>query len=251
MAQGSAETPTADAAEIAKFEALAADWWDPDGTAKPLHRMTPCRVSYVIDQIAAEFGRDPAQLRCLDGLDILDVGCGGGLLCEPLTRAGASVTGIDAGAENIRVAQLHATDAGLEIDYHATTAEALGRDGRQFDAVLSLEVVEHVTAPQAFVDACAALVRPGGLLIMSTLNRTARSYALAIVAAETILRWLPRGTHDWSRFVTPDELDGMVTSAGLDAVDRQGMVMNPLDGRWRLSPADLSVNYLITATKGQ
>lgn len=243
-----AGTPGVDAAEVAKFEAMASEWWDPNGKFRPLHRMNPCRLDYVVRQIAAQHGRDPARMRSLDGLRVLDIGCGGGLLTEPLARLGARVTGIDAAPGTVDVARVHAGQMGLTIDYRHATAEALAEAGERYDAVLAMEVVEHVPDPAGFIGACARLLEPGGILILSTLNRTARSFALAIVGAEYLLGWLPRGTHDWSRFLTPEELAAMLRQAGLEPVDRKGMVLDPLRGEWRLS-TDLGVNHLSTALR--
>ena len=240
-------TSSIDPAEVAKFEAMAAEWWDPNGKFRPLHMMNPVRLDYIVAQICAEFGRDRRDLRALAGLRLLDIGCGGGLAAEPMARLGAGVTGADAAEANIAVARLHAEQQGLEIDYRATTAEALAAAGEGFDAVLALEIVEHVADPAAFVATCRDLLRPGGLLILSTLNRTAKSFGAAIVGAEWIMRWLPKGTHDWARFITPEELAGMARAAGLDVLDRRGMVFNPLNFGWRLSDRDLSVNYLLAA----
>jgi len=234
--------------EVARFGAIAAEWWDPHGKFAPLHAMNPCRLGYAVDQIAAEHGRDRLSLRPFEGLSILDIGCGGGLMAEPMARLGASVTGIDPSAETVAVARAHAAEAGLGLDYRAATAEALAATGARFDAVLALEVVEHVPDPQAFLHTLSALLAPGGVLILSTLNRTARSWAMAILGAEYLLGWLPRGTHDWRRFLAPDELGAMVRAAGLDPVDRRGMMFDPLNREWRLSARDLSVNYLLTAT---
>lgn len=235
-----------DPAEIAKFEAMAAEWWDPKGKFKPLHMMNPVRLDYIDTQIAVEFGRDRRHLRPFEGLRILDIGCGGGLVSEPMARLGASVVGADAAEGNIAIASLHAQQQGLEIDYRATTAEALIDAGERFDIVLALEIVEHVADPTQFIATCRNLVRPGGLVITSTLNRTAKSFGAAIIGAEWIMRWLPKGTHEWNRFITPDELAGMASAAGLDVVDRCGMVFNPITWDWSLSPRDLSVNYIMT-----
>lgn len=238
-----------DPTEIAKFEAMAAEWWDPQGKFRPLHLMNPLRLDYIAAQMAAEFGRDRRGLRPFEGLRVLDIGCGGGLVAEPMARLGADVTGADAAPGNIAMARLHADQQGLAIDYRATTAEALAGAGESFDAVLALEIVEHVADPAAFVATCRDLVRPGGLVILSTLNRTARSFGAAIIGAEWVLRWLPRGTHDWDRFITPDELSGMATGAGLAVADRRGMVFNPISFGWSLSDRDLSVNYVLTARR--
>ncbi len=240
---------TVDADEIAKFEAMAEEWWDPKGKFKPLHMLNPCRLDYIVRHIAAQHGRDHQKPRAFDGLRILDIGCGGGLLCEPMARLGAEVVGADAAARNIPVARVHAEKMGLEIDYRHTTAEALAADGERFDAVLNMEVVEHVADPQAYLDACAALVRPGGIHICSTINRNAKSYVMAIVGAEQIMRWLPKGTHEWSKFITPDELYTMLSRAGLEPVDRTGFVFNPFGWSWHLSPRDLSVNYVTAAVQ--
>lgn len=240
---------TVDASEVAKFEAMAAEWWDPTGKFKPLHVMNPCRLDYICAQISAEFDRDPTAPRPFEGLRILDIGCGGGLLSEPMARLGATVVGADAAERNIPVARLHAAQSGLEIDYRHTTAEALAAAGEQFDAVLNMEVVEHVADPAAYLAACHTLLRPGGLMTVSTLNRTAKSFALAIVGAEYVLRWLPRGTHDWNKFITPDALFGLLQGAGLDPVDRKGMVYNPITAKWSLSDTDLSVNYVTTSIR--
>ena len=211
--------------------------------------MNPCRLDYIVAQICGEFDRDVRAERPFDGLSILDVGCGGGLLSEPLARLGAQVTGVDAAAANVEIARAHAQASELGIDYRAMTAEALLAEGAAFDAVLGMEIVEHVADPAAFLRTLAALARPGGLVIVSTLNRTARSFAAAIVGAEWVMRWLPRGTHDWSKFVAPDDLARMMQSAGLDPVDRKGMVPDPLRGEWRLSDRDLSVNYVMTGVR--
>lgn len=248
-APGKAERTGVDPAEIAKFEAMADEWWDPNGKFRPLHMLNPCRLGYAVAQIAAQHGRDPASLRPFEGLRLLDIGCGGGLLCEPMARLGAEVLGADAAARNIPVARLHAEKMGLEIDYRVTTAEALAEAGESFDAVLNMEVIEHVPDPQAYLDACARLVRPGGLMVTSTINRNPKSFMLAIVGAEHVLRWLPRGTHDWSKFIVPSELKAMLERAGLRPVDAKGFAFNPLAWEWRVSERDLSVNYVTTAVR--
>ena len=242
-------TTTIDAAEVAKFEAMAAEWWDPTGKFKPLHEMNPCRLEYITRQIAAEFGRDLTQPEPFKALRLLDIGCGGGLLSEPMARLGATVVGADAAARNIPVAQIHAEQSGLQIDYRHTSAEALAEAGEQFDVVLTMEVVEHVADPLAYLTACQHLLKPGGLMVCSTLNRNAKSFAMAIVGAEWVMRWLPKGTHDWKKFITPDELVDLIRRAGLDPVDRKGMVFNPVSWRWSLSDRDLSVNYVTASVK--
>ncbi len=235
---------TVDPAEVAKFEAMAAEWWDPHGKFKPLHMLNPCRLDYITTQIAGEFDRDLSQPRPFEGLRLLDIGCGGGLLSEPMARLGAQVVGADAAEGNLPVARIHAERSGLEIDYRHTTAEALAEAGEQFDVVLNMEVVEHVADPLAYLSACRELVRPGGLHLCSTINRTAKSFAAAIVGAEYIMRWLPRGTHDWSKFITPEELYDLLRRAGFEPVDRKGFVFNPISWQWSLSDRDLSVNYV-------
>ncbi|OJY32263.1 3-demethylubiquinone-9 3-methyltransferase [Gemmobacter caeni] len=240
---------TIDPGEVAKFEAMAAEWWDPSGKFKPLHQMNPCRLHYITSQISAEFDRNLTHPQPFAGLRILDIGCGGGLLSEPMARLGADVVGADAAPRNIPVAQLHAEQSGLTIDYRNTTAEALAEAGEQFDVVLNMEVVEHVADPLAYLTACQTLLKPGGLMICSTLNRNAKSFAMAIVGAEWVMRWLPKGTHDWAKFITPDELYDLIRRAGLDPVDRKGMVFNPVSWNWSLSARDLSVNYVTASVK--
>ena len=240
---------TIDPAEVAKFEAMAAEWWDPNGKFRPLHMLNPCRLDYITTQIAAEFDRDLRAERPFAGLRILDIGCGGGLLSEPMARLGAEVVGADAAERNIPVARLHAEQSGLEIDYRHTTAEALAEAGEAFDVVLNMEVVEHVADPLGYLTACRQLLKPGGLHICSTLNRNAKSFAMAIVGAEYVMRWLPKGTHDWQKFITPDELYDLLRSAGLTPVDRKGFVFNPVRWDWSLSDRDLSVNYVTASTR--
>ena len=240
---------TIDPAEVAKFEAMAAEWWDPNGKFRPLHLMNPCRLDYITAQIAAEYGRDLHSANPFKGLRILDIGCGGGLLSEPMARLGATVVGADAAPRNIPVAQLHAAEQGLTIDYRHTTAEDLAAAGEVFDVVLNMEVVEHVSDPQAYLTACRSLLKPGGLMVCSTLNRNAKSFLMAIIGAEWVMRWLPKGTHDWAKFITPDELQAMIEKAGLTPVDRKGMVFNPLGWSWSLSARDLSCNYVTASVR--
>jgi 2-polyprenyl-6-hydroxyphenyl methylase/3-demethylubiquinone-9 3-methyltransferase len=240
---------TIDAAEVAKFEAMAAEWWDPNGKFKPLHMLNPCRLDYITSQIAAEFDRDLQVNAPFEGLRILDIGCGGGLLSEPMARLGADVVGADAAPRNIPVAQVHAEHSGLEIDYRHTTAEEMAAEGERFDVVLNMEVVEHVADPLAYLTACQQLLKPGGLMVCSTINRNPKSFAMAIVGAEYVMRWLPKGTHEWSKFITPDELYGLISQAGLTPVDRKGFVFNPVTWQWRLSDRDLSVNYVTASVK--
>ncbi|MEW2912131.1 bifunctional 2-polyprenyl-6-hydroxyphenol methylase/3-demethylubiquinol 3-O-methyltransferase UbiG [Leisingera sp. JC11] len=240
---------TVDPAEIAKFEAMAAEWWDPNGKFKPLHMLNPCRLDYITSQIAGEFGRDLTSRRPFEGLRLLDIGCGGGLLSEPMARLGAAVVGADAAEGNLPVARIHAEQSGLEIDYRHTTAEALADAGEQFDVVLNMEVVEHVADPLSYLTATQQLLKPGGLEICSTINRNPKSFAMAIVGAEVIMRWLPRGTHEWSKFITPDELFELLRKAGLKPVDRKGFVFNPITWNWSISERDLSVNYVTASVK--
>ncbi len=240
---------TIDPMEVAKFEAMAAEWWNPEGKFKPLHMLNPCRLDYITGQIAAEFGRDTKAAKPFAGLRILDIGCGGGLLSEPMARLGATVVGADAAPRNIPVARLHAEQSGLKIDYRHTTAEDMAAAGEQFDVVLNMEVVEHVSDPLAYLTACQQLLKKGGLMIASTLNRNPKSYLFAIIGAEQVMRWLPKGTHDWKKFITPDELYDLIRRAGLDPVDRKGMVFNFAGWSWSLSARDLSVNYVTASVK--
>jgi 2-polyprenyl-6-hydroxyphenyl methylase/3-demethylubiquinone-9 3-methyltransferase len=239
---------TINAAEIAKFSAMADAWWDPDGDFKPLHKFNPVRLTYIRDWALRHFRRSETDRRPLKGLTVLDIGCGGGLLTEPLTRLGATVTGIDAGEKNISVAKLHAERAGLDIAYRATTSEALAAEGARFDIVLNMEVVEHVDNVPLYMKSCADLVAPGGLLFSATINRTLRALALAKFGAEYVLRWLPRGTHDWNKFLTPDELKSLITRNGLKIIEDTGVVFHPLADEWRKSP-DTGVNYMILAER--
>lgn len=239
---------TVDPEEIARFSAMAAEWWDPRGKFKPLHRLNPVRIAYIRDILAARYGRDPKGAKPLDGLALLDIGCGGGLLCEPMTRLGAAVTGIDASETNIGVAATHAEEMGLGIDYRATTAEALLAEGTRFDAVLNMEVVEHVADVDAFMRASCDLVKPGGVMVVSTLNRTVKSLMLAKIGVEYVLRWLPRGTHDWRKFLKPAELTRAIRGGGMQVQEIVGVTYNPLTDAWATSK-DLDVNYMLYAVK--
>ncbi|WP_138422246.1 bifunctional 2-polyprenyl-6-hydroxyphenol methylase/3-demethylubiquinol 3-O-methyltransferase UbiG [Maritimibacter alexandrii] len=245
----SAGQTTVDPSEVAKFEAMAAEWWDPTGKFKPLHMMNPVRLDYITSQIAAEFGRDLSDDKPFAGLRILDIGCGGGLLSEPMARLGADVVGADAAERNIPVAQVHAEQSGLDIDYRFTTAEALAAAGEQFDVVLNMEVVEHVADPLSYLTACQQLLKPGGLMVCSTINRNPKSFMVAIIGAEHVMRWLPKGTHEWDKFITPDELGNLITESGLRLVDKQGFVFNPILWSWSISSRDLSVNYVTASVK--
>lgn len=240
---------TIDPSEVAKFEAMSNEWWDLEGKFKPLHMLNPCRLDYINEQIAMEFNKDLSQNLPFKGLRILDIGCGGGLLCEPMARLGASVVGADAASGNIPVARIHARQSDLEIDYRHTTAEALADRGEKFDVVLNMEVVEHVAGPPTYLLACQKLLKPGGLHICSTLNRNPKSFLFAIIGAEWVMRWLPKGTHDWSKFITPDELFALLTEAGLLPVDRKGFVFDKIRWSWSLSATDLSVNYVTASLK--
>ena len=235
-------------AEIAKFTAMAEQWWDPKGKFKPLHKFNPVRLTYIREHLLAHFGRDGTAMRPFEGLSILDVGCGGGLLCEPLARLGATVTGIDAAERNIIIARLHAEKSGLAIDYQATTSEALAAEGKTFDLVLNMEVVEHVDNVPLYMKSCADLVRPGGLMLTATLNRTLRARALAVFAAERVLKWLPVGTHDWNKFLTPDEVKTLITRNGLTITAETGVVYHPLADEWRQS-RDMAINYMVMAER--
>ncbi|MQX36298.1 bifunctional 2-polyprenyl-6-hydroxyphenol methylase/3-demethylubiquinol 3-O-methyltransferase UbiG [Roseospira navarrensis] len=235
-------------AELAKFAAMADTWWDPDGPFKPLHTFNPTRLTYIRDNAAERFGRDIGQRHPFAGLRLLDIGCGGGLLCEPMARMGFDVTGIDATEKNTKIAAVHAEQSGLDIAYRCATPETLVAEGRTFDVVLTMEVVEHVADVDAFLHSCGALVAPGGLLIGATLNRTAKAFALAKVGAEYVLRWLPRGTHDWKKFVKPSEFAAGLRAGGLAVDGFAGMTFNPLARTWSLT-RDLDVNYMIAAHK--
>jgi 2-polyprenyl-6-hydroxyphenyl methylase/3-demethylubiquinone-9 3-methyltransferase len=239
---------TVDPEELERFATLAAEWWDPRGKMAPLHRLNPVRIGYIRDRAAVRFGRDRKRLDSMKGLHILDIGCGGGLLSEPLARLGASVVGVDPTAINVETAKRHAAQSDLLIDYRCTTAEQLAHTGERFDIVLAMEVVEHVADVPLFIQSCAAMLRPNGLMIAATINRTLKSFALAIVGAEYILRWLPIGTHHWDKFVTPNELEMTMAQAGLRVIHEQGVTYNFMRDEWQLS-TDMDVNYMLAAER--
>ena len=239
---------TLDPDEVARFAAIADEWWDPTGKFRPLHKIGPARLQFFRQEICRHFGRDESSNEALNGLSLIDIGCGGGLVAEPMAKQGATVTAIDPAENNIKAAQVHADAQNLQIDYKACRAEDMVESGETFDIVFCLEVVEHVPNVQDFVALIAKLVAPGGVMILSTINRTTKSFALAIVGAEYVLRWLPKGTHQWSRFVTPDELKKCVEHAGLQPRDTAGLVFSPLRNSWSISN-DCDVNYFLTASK--
>lgn len=239
---------TVDAGEVEKFSAIAAEWWNPKGKFAVLHKFNPVRLEYIRHHVVRHFSLDDKERRPLEGLSLLDIGCGGGLLCEPMARLGAQVTGIDPAEKNIKTASVHAQEQTLDIDYRAMTAERLAEEGRLFDIVLNMEVVEHVADVDLFMSTSAGLVKPGGIMFVATLNRTLKSFGLAIVGAEYVLGWLPRGTHQWEKFVTPQELESALKTGGLTVRDRIGVTYNPLNATWRKSP-DTDVNYMMIAAK--
>ncbi|MCB9994706.1 MAG: bifunctional 2-polyprenyl-6-hydroxyphenol methylase/3-demethylubiquinol 3-O-methyltransferase UbiG [Hyphomicrobiaceae bacterium] len=239
---------TVNQAELDKFAAMAEQWWDPSGKFKPLHKFNPVRLAYIREVALEHFGRDGTKRRPFEGLSMIDIGCGGGLLCEPMTRLGFEVTGIDAAARNIGIASAHSAQSGLAIDYRATTAEDMVKAGNKYDIVLNMEVVEHVDNVPLFLKSCAALVKPGGLMLTATINRTARAFALAIVGAEYVLNWLPKGTHSYTKFLTQDEITSMLKREGLQIKDRCGVTFSPLHNEWSKS-RDMGVNYMLLAEK--
>lgn len=243
-------SPSVDPAEIAKFEKIASDWWNPDSKFKPLHKFNPARLAFIRDSVCGHFERDPTGPRPYDRLRFLDVGCGGGLLSEPLARLGADVIAIDPSPVNVEAARIHARQSGLQIDYRALSAEDLSADGIAFDVILAMEVVEHVADLHGFLQACTAMLKPGGLIFVATINRTRKAYLFAIIGAERILRWLPPGTHDYDRLVRPDELEDALVAGGARVLSSSGMVFNPLTDRWSVS-SDRSVNYVTVATSAR
>jgi len=249
MAINAPERSTVDETEVERFSRQAAEWWNPRGKMAALHKLNPVRLAYIREAVCQQFGRDRKRVDCLAGLRFLDIGCGGGILAEPLARLGASVVGADPATANIDAARRHAADAGLAIDYRVTSAEALADAGERFHVVLAMEVVEHVADMSTFVRRCADMVGPGGLMVAATLNRTLKSFALAIIGAEYILRWLPRGTHRWDQFITPSELEAAMERAGLRVIDERGVIYDILADAWRLA-SDTDVNYMLAAERG-
>jgi 2-polyprenyl-6-hydroxyphenyl methylase/3-demethylubiquinone-9 3-methyltransferase len=237
-----------DPAEVAKFSAMAAEWWDPAGKFAPLHKFNPVRLDFIRREAAVRFDRDARSLKPFEGLSLLDIGCGGGLLSEPMARLGFAVTGADASEKNIGTARAHAADSGVGVDYRATSAEALVEKGLSFDVVLNMEVVEHVADVGGYLSACTRLLKPGGITLVATLNKTLKSLALAKIGAEYVLGWLPRGTHDWDRFIPPAELRTKLEQSGLTVLKTQGVSFNPLSWDWKLS-SDVDVNYMVVAAR--
>lgn len=235
---------TIDQDEVARFSAMAAEWWNPAGKFRPLHKFNPVRLTYIRDHVAAHFGRDPKSDKPLAGLRLLDIGCGGGLLSEPMARMGAEVLGADASRTNVEVATIHAEQSGVDVSYEAVTSEELAARGEQFDIVLNMEVVEHVSDVDLFLTSCAEMVKPGGLMFVATINRTMKARALAIIGAEYVLRWLPRGTHQYEKLVRPEEIETPLNASGMNVIDRTGVFYNPLQDQWNLS-RDMDVNYMM------
>jgi 2-polyprenyl-6-hydroxyphenyl methylase/3-demethylubiquinone-9 3-methyltransferase len=245
---GTAPAASLDQAEVEKFSKIAAEWWNPSGKFGVLHVFNPVRLAYIREQVTARFNRDPFDRRPFAGLHFLDIGCGGGLLSEPMARLGAAVTGIDPSEKNIKTASVHAAEQELTIDYRAITAEALAAEGQTFDVILNMEVIEHVADPSGFVSTCASLLKPDGLIFIATINRTLKSFGLAIIGAEYILGWLPKGTHQWEKLITPDELKAWIARSGLDCLDETGVAYHPLANEWRRA-RDMDVNYMLVARK--
>lgn len=249
MSSPAAARSSIDPAEVERFSRIAAEWWDPRGKFAPLHKFNPVRLAFIRDQALYRFRRDSTASRPFEGLRLLDIGCGGGLLSEPMTRLGFQVTGVDASERNIGTASAHAAEQGLDIDYRASTAEALIEAGEPaFDVILNMEVIEHVADPGEYLRSCAQLLKPGGLMIVATLNRTLKAFALAKLGAEYVLRWLPIGTHDWNKFLTPDELRGFLSGQPVTVDGPFGVVFNPLAGKWTES-SDVGVNYMMTVVR--
>ena len=239
---------TIDQADVDRFSAMADEWWDPNGKFKPLHKFNPVRLSYIKEKVCENFDRDPLSHQPLKGLRFLDIGCGGGLLCEPMSRLGATVVGADASQTNIEVAAIHAKQSGVKVDYRATTSEDLEAKGEKFDCILNMEVVEHVADVNLFMTSCAKMVKPGGLMFVATINRTFKANALAIFMAENVLKWLPRGTHQYEKLVQPQELENPLNEAGMQVIDKTGVFYNPITDKWNYS-RDMDVNYMILARR--
>ena len=244
-----AAVPSLDPSEVAKFSAMAAEWWNPKGKFGVLHVFNPVRLQFIKEQVTARLARDPLERKPFHGLRFLDIGCGGGLLTEPMSRLGASITGVDPSEKNIKTATVHAQEMGLDIDYRVGTAEDLAAAGEQFDVILNMEVIEHVADPVAFTRTCASMLKPGGLMFVATLNRTLKSFGLAIVGAEYVLGWLPKGTHQWEKFITPAELKGWLADNGLATKEELGVTYSPLTRQWKVS-RDMAVNYMLVAQRG-
>ncbi|MEM5470445.1 bifunctional 2-polyprenyl-6-hydroxyphenol methylase/3-demethylubiquinol 3-O-methyltransferase UbiG [Hoeflea sp. AS60] len=235
---------TIDQDEVARFSAMAAEWWNPKGKFRPLHKFNPVRLTYIRDHVAAHFDRDPKSDKPMAGLRVLDIGCGGGLLSEPMARMGAEVLGADASRTNVEVASIHAEQSGVNVSYEAVTSEELAARGERFDVVLNMEVVEHVSDVDLFLTSCAEMVKPGGMMFVATINRTMKARALAIIGAEYVLRWLPRGTHQYEKLVRPEEIETPLSASGMNVIDRTGVFYNPLQDQWNLS-RDMDVNYMM------
>jgi 2-polyprenyl-6-hydroxyphenyl methylase/3-demethylubiquinone-9 3-methyltransferase len=240
---------TIDNNEISKFQAMADEWWDPNGKFKPLHMLNPCRLQYIVDQVAIQFDRDLTKKIPFKGLKLLDIGCGGGLLSEPMARLGADVLGADAADKNLPIARAHAKQSNLVINYKHTTVEELVENTERFDVILNMEVIEHVANPLSYLKACSELLKPDGLMICSTINRNIKSYLNAIIGAEYIMRWLPKGTHDWSKFITPSELTNFLAESGLNLVDTKGFSFDKIAWSWSISNSNFSINYVTSSVK--
>ena len=239
---------TIDQSDVDRFSRIAGEWWDPRGKFRPLHKFNPVRLDYIREQVSATFGRNIRTAKPFEGLRFLDIGCGGGLLCEPMARLGADVVGADASPTNIEVAKLHAAQSGVVIDYRATTSEALSAAGETFDVILNMEVVEHVADVELYLQSCAKMLRPGGLMFIATINRTMKAYALAIVGAEYVLGWLPKGTHSYQKLVRPEEIETALAPTGVAIIDRLGVTFNPLTDKWNRSN-DIAVNYMMLTSR--
>ena len=242
----SAKSPSIDPGEVEKFSKMAAEWWNPKGKFGVLHLFNPVRLEWIKEQACARFGLDPSVAAPFQGLRLLDIGCGGGLLCEPMAKLGTTVVGVDPSEKNIKTALVHAQEGGLDIDYRVGTAEDLAAAAEKFDIILNMEVVEHVAGQSEFIKSCGSMLKPGGLMFVATLNRTLKSFGLAIIGAEYVLRWLPRGTHEWEKFVKPDELESWLNEAGLTQKSGSGITYHPLANEWRKAK-DMSVNYMVVA----